>query len=232
MQKRIRIGSSLTAIPVVALLGLTAACSSGTSLNGEEKKSPTRVVSDARTALKAAKTVHLAGTVKGTDAGPGAGPGSSFVLDMHYLNGTGGYGTVTVGGQKLDIVRVGNDVYVKGDASLTGASGGSANKFQKLSATSGTGKSIGDIADVKALADNILATGSSLQPTLAQDKIDGVRAVVLTDKASDGPGKLYVANTGAPVPLAIEGTGSSTGTLTFSDYNKNVSVTAPTDVTG
>ncbi len=221
-------GWGLTAVPIAVVLGLTAACSSGAKLNGEEKKSAAQVVTDSRAALKTAKTVHLTGTVKGT----GDDAGSNFTLDMHYLNGTGGYGSMTVSGQKLEIVRIGNDVYIKGDATVTGAAAASAGKFQKLSATSGTGKSIGDIANLSSLADNIITSDKTLQPAVAKETVDGAEAVVLTDNASDGPGKLYVANTGSPVPLAIEGTGSSTGKLTFSDYGKSVSVTAPTDVAG
>ncbi|MGF7236663.1 MAG: hypothetical protein ACQSGP_17130 [Frankia sp.] len=212
-----------TTIPVVVALGLTAGCSSGTSLNGEEKKSSTQVVTDARVALKAAKTVHVTGTQKGT----GEDAGSDFVMDLYYLNGTGGYGSVTVSGKRLDIVRIGNDVYIKDDSDVTG-SAASTGKFQKLSATSGTGKSVGDIANLGSFADNVITSDKTLQPGVVKGTTDGAKAVVLTD--SDGPAKLYVANTGSPVPLAIEGPDPSTGKLTFSDYNKKVEVTAPTNV--
>jgi hypothetical protein len=68
-------------------------------------------------------------------------------------------------------------------------------------------------------------TGSSaVNPTVTQDTLNGQKVAVVTQK--DGS-KLDIANTGAPVPLLLDSKGSDGGTVTFANYNKVVSITAP-----
>jgi hypothetical protein len=224
VQRSTRVARTLTAIPVAALLVAMSACSSGDKLNGEEKKKPEQVVTDAKNALKASKTVHLAGNINETDEGKS----TTLNIDLHFLNGTGAYGFITISGKRLDIIRVGKDVYAKGDESVLGSAASVAKgKYIKLSATSGSGKDLADLTDLNAFANQVLSPSGKLEPSVGRGKVDGKKAVILTDTDKNGPGKLYVANTGKPVPLQISGSGSSTGKLAFTEYDADVSVKAP-----
>ena len=49
-----------------------------------------------------------------------------------------------------------------------------------------------------------------------------------TRDTSDGS-KLYVAATGKPYPVAIVGGKNQSGTIAFDDWNKSVSLSAPSD---
>ena len=42
-----------------------------------------------------------------------------------------------------------------------------------------------------------------------------------------GGSSLSIANTGAPYPLSLQGKNTSDGQLTFSEYNKAVTIPAP-----
>jgi hypothetical protein len=56
--------------------------------------------------------------------------------------------------------------------------------------------------------------------------VNGQQAIVLLNNQ----GKIYGAASGQPYILKVTATsGSSTGTMTFSNYNKSVSVTAPSN---
>lgn len=227
MQKGTRLTTALAVIPVAALMAVTSACSSGDKPNGEEKKKPDQVVTDAKNALKAAKTVHLVGSVTETEAGQK----QTVAIDLRFLNGTGATGSITTSGKKLELVRVGNDLYAKGGADVLGSAAAIANgKYVKLSATSTEGKDLAGFTDLKAFADQSLTPDSTLKNAVEKGKVDGKKAVILTSNDSGGPSKLYIANTGDPVPLQITGSGSSSGKMAFTEYNKDVTITAPTDV--
>jgi hypothetical protein len=217
--------TALTAVAVSATLLLgTAACSSGSKLNGEEKKTSTQVVTDATAALKAAKSVHLSGTQTDTSGETK----TVTTIDLHYLNGTGSYGTVTTGGATLQLIRIGKDLYVKGP-NLFGATAARTigDHYVKLSASSGTGQSLGAVTDLSQTADQLLNPGGKVGKTVDRATVSGNKAVVLTETADNGTGKLYVANTGSPVPLRIVATGSSASTLNLTDFGAPVTIKAP-----
>jgi hypothetical protein len=61
----------------------------------------------------------------------------------------------------------------------------------------------------------------------AETTIDGQKAIELKD--SQGGGSLYVATTGKPYPIEFKGVGSSSGTLTLSDWGSVTAPKAPAD---
>jgi hypothetical protein len=206
-----------------AVLAGAGACSSGAGTNGEEKKTPAQISSDAQAALRNAASVRVAGTL--TDTGSGSGGTTTF--DLHFHKGVGAYGTMSNAGQTLQLIRLGNDLYVKGaGAAQLGptAAGLVGNRYVKLSATSGIGKDLASSIDLSSFVDDLTLSDTS---GVRRSTLDGRKAVVLTDKG-DGVSTLYVADSGSPVPLRLAGSGSTGGgTMSFTDYGADVTIAAP-----
>lgn len=87
--------------------GALAACGS-TGTNGVAGKPTGQIISTAKAAVAAADSVHVQGDL-------GSGP-NAIKLDMVLAKGRGASGTVVIGNQTIQLLRVGQDVYVKGDA--------------------------------------------------------------------------------------------------------------------
>ena len=147
------------------------------------------------------------------------------------------------------IAITGGKVYLQGRDFLSALAGQQAaaqigDKWV-VAPASAAGSGVGQIADMQKFADCLVQNHGTLSKSTG--KLGGQDAVILTDKADKPgtqPGKLYVAASGTPYPLQLQitgpttpgaaatstcaSTGSSTGSLTFSDYGKSYSIAAPT----
>lgn len=218
-----RRSAAAVATGLALVMGAASACSSGDGRNGLEKKTPTEVLASAKTALTSAKSVHIAGTT--ADAG-GSAP---MTIDLRFVGGRGSVGKLTEGARSVDLVRVGNDIYVRGAGDLVGVeTTGAGDRYLKISATEPENAALAQITDLGKFANNLLKPTGKLGPTVDQTVLGGAKTVVLTDTDATEGGKLYIANTGAARPLEIEGAGSDTGNkLTFSDYDGDVPLSTP-----
>jgi hypothetical protein len=224
----------LALIPLVAATALLAGCatatppattptSTGPADNGISALAPADIVTKMHTALAAAKSFHMVGT--GTDNGQKVG------FDLKF-SGKDFVGTVDLGGAiKLDLISIGTDIYLKAPNDFWSSQlpAGQATtllaliqgKYVKIASTN---------ASVAALVDPFRPenmTKPEGDVTKGDTKtIDGQPAIALVD-SKDG-GKLYVATTGDPLPLSIEGGSLGTdGSIQFKEYNVPVTVTAP-----
>ena len=187
--------------------------------NGVAALSAEQILSKAKAALSAADAVHITGS--------GSDEGTTVKLDMRYGK-DGATGTFTISGQRLDLLRVGDDVYVKGSTSFwtTFADAATAKllgeKYVKTDLTDPRFKDIASFTDLTAAADGFLEPDGTITrgdtATIADQP-----AIALTSK-DKSDGTLYVATTGRPYPLSIEGDGNS---LTFADYGEDITVKAP-----
>ncbi len=92
-----------------ALLSVAALAACGsTGTNGVAGKPVGQIITAAEDAVSGADTVHVQG-----DLGSGA---QLIKLDMRLVKGKGASGTVVIDHQTIELLRVGQDVYVKGDA--------------------------------------------------------------------------------------------------------------------
>lgn len=91
---------------LLTMSALTACGSTGT--NGVATKPVSQIITAAKEAVGGASTVHVTG-----DLGRGA---QHITLDLRLAKGKGASGTVVISGQTLELLRVGQDVYLKGDA--------------------------------------------------------------------------------------------------------------------
>jgi len=96
------------ALAAVLLCGGALAACGSTGTNGVAGKPTGQIISSAKAAVVAADSVHVQGVL-----GSGA---TAIKLDMVLAKGKGASGTVVIGNQTIQLLRVGPDVYVKGDA--------------------------------------------------------------------------------------------------------------------
>jgi hypothetical protein len=221
----------LTAV-VVAMLA-TGCGSSSVAGRGSPAPSPTptgngvadlsapEILARAKTAFQNADTVRIKGWV--LDEGRHLG------LDVHIKGSAGGRGTLTIDGQSLEILRIGQTGYLKGDEAFWRGQTGNAEaakllkgKYLAFPTTNPEFKDLAGFTDVKAiggkLADAAKVKKGSRQP------IRGIETVGLIEAGPDGS-VLYVALQGKPYPLrSVPNEG---GAVDYLDYGKPVSLTAP-----
>jgi hypothetical protein len=212
MGRRVLIGAAI----VVALAGC-----GGSSSNGEAKKPATQVVADAQKAALAASSVHVVGTI--TDNG------QPLEVDLILVKGKGGKGSLNENGLKFELVRIGNDAYIKGtDAFLRKFAGAQAatlfhDKWLKGSAQSGELAALTPLTDANQLFKAALGQHGRLANKGETDYRGDT--VVEIDDTTQG-GTLYVAAKGDPYPVALKGTAKQ-GSVAFDDWNADATVEAP-----
>jgi hypothetical protein len=210
--------NSLLTLAVIGV-GLTAACASGSGRstgqstlrvsagpNGEAGKTGPQVLADATRALAAAATVHVVGTTTDGDSKVTAN------IDLR-LQADGGIGSLRSSEGSLQMRYVKGRLYYNGSAAF----------FESTMALKSTAQAIAgrwvydDISfgqdppfTPKGLSEEIADPegGVKVEPAVATDTLDGQSVVVVRE--ADGS-RMYVAATGAPLPLKISTTGGDSG---------------------
>lgn len=219
------VGALLAAALMAAGCGGGGGSAGGGAPNGEALKSGQAVLKDAVTAAKAASSVHVSGRIGALGQGIG--------LDMTLVKGKGSTGSITLGGQKVDLRVIGTDGYMKaGTAFWTqfgGSSGSTAaqmlhDKWVKFSTTNARFSQITSFTDATTFFDGLGSTTGTVSNKGATT-YKGQNVVEI-----DNQGAFYVSNTGTAYPVAVvaNGTGLS-GTMSFDAWNKPVTLTAPSD---
>ena len=224
--ERLAVTMRATALALLLTAALLAGCGSSGSTakpNGEESKKPSQVLADTKAAATSASSAHVSGNIKSN--------GTPITLDLTTSRNKGAKGSMSTNGLKFDLVRVGDTLYIQGTDDFYKHFAGAAvaqllhGKWLKASATHGRLKSLAPLTSIGALFNGV----SSHHGKLANDgktTYKGQDVVAIRDM-SDGS-KLYVAATGKPYPVAIVGgKGNDSGTITFDDWNKSVSLSAP-----
>lgn len=189
------------------------------SPNGVSGATPQEAVAMSRRALADADSVTIHGTAKQTGAG-------SAQVDLR-VNRAGGEGTIGLAGVKFDILRSGQDVYVKGTPALYARIGVTsevpAGAWVKLP----TNSPVGRYTELAAEAGRIIATSGRLSKG-SVTTVGGQPALELKTQGRLYKGRLYLKSTGEPLPLKLEKHGRETSTFTFTDWNSTPAPAAPT----
>jgi hypothetical protein len=199
----------------------TAATSAAPSSNGVADLTADQILAKTTEAAKAQSSAHVAG--KGTSGG------QAIALDVHLRKGGGGYGTITLGANTLQIVSTGTQVYFKGDKAFwTSTANAKAaeligDRWLKAPSSNASFASLAELADFDA------GLTQFLKPDGAITKGDvgtasGQKAIALVSTS----GKLWVATTGDPLPIRID-TGTAGESLNFSDWGATVDIPVPAD---
>lgn len=218
---------------VAGLLGavLVAGCgggSGGAKSNGIEKLSAKDALAKVKTATADVKSVHVKGTINQS--------GQTLTLDIS-VGSSASEGSIGVGGGTMELRLVDGVTYFRGDSKVFAAFGANAaqssvaaGRWIKDTSSTGPAGSFAGFLDRGKLFDELLAPQGSIS-TGGTATVNGTKALVLVDSSANG-GKLYIAATGAALPLRIERTDSSGSTtsggrIDFTDYNADVNVKAP-----
>ena len=156
--------------------------------------------------------------------------GQPLTLDIHG-RGTGGQGNDVESGLTFEIIRIGNTAYIKGsDAFLRSSRAPPAHSSCTTSGSRArrrTATRRARTAHRHRQAVQRRARLSTASSRTRQRRRTTAQKVVAIRDTTDGS-KLYVAATGKPYPVAIVGgRKGQSGTITFDNWNKTVSITAP-----
>lgn len=178
--------------------------------------------SDSIAAAKAASAFHMSGRVTDNEQRIG--------LDMMVVKGKGATGSMTVEGEKVGLLIEGSYSYMKAGSGfwrkVGGKSGGVAaqlfaGKWIKLKTTDPQFGPLAGIAS-KSVFDTLPSSGYTDVGTFTSTTYK--ERVTALDVSN---GRLFVAATGTPYPVALVETQPQSGSITFDRWNKPVVLTAP-----
>ncbi|WP_030232514.1 MULTISPECIES: hypothetical protein [unclassified Streptomyces] len=235
-QGRNRSAALASAICALAVTGtVLTGCSEedpNAGTNGIGRLPAAKIQAKTRTTAESAGAVRVHGNV--------VSGGRTYALDMR-LKDDGGEGSVTSEGTTFQLLRVGEQLFVKADAEFWSHGDGQGEegeeseadaaaasklggKFVKVPQGDPSYKKFSGFTDKGILLDGLL----TLHGTLATDGHDeqaGIRTIRITGDKGSG-GTLEVSLEGKPYPLRLERAGSA-GTLTFSAWGENFSLREP-----
>lgn len=210
---------ALAAVTALVAGGVLTACSGGSKLNGEQSKTGNQVAQDAVNALRHASSAHMIGNATINKA--------PVTFDLTF-RGNDTKGEISTNGTTFQVVKIGDQAYVKGSkqtyTALAGAKvadiiGGRWLLLSGNQAASYTSITLSNITSS--------LNSSTWAKSVTQTKFDGKKVVVITS-TKDGS-QVYVANTGTPYPLKGQGKTTADGTWRLTDYDAPVTIAAPAD---
>lgn len=191
--------------------------------NGVAKLPPATVEQRAKTAAETAPTVRLAGTV--------VSKGQTFRLDMR-LRDNGGVGEVSTKGSTFQLLRVGDDLYLKAGADFYGDPGSDKDskaaaqklddKYVKVPTGDPAYQQFSGFTDKKVLLADLFVLDGELKIG-DHRKVDGTKTIALDGTKG---GSLDISLKGTPYPLRYQRAGNA-GTLTLSDWGEEFTLAAP-----
>jgi hypothetical protein len=145
--------------------------------------------------------------------------------------GKGAKGSMSTNGVSFDLVRIGDTLYIKGSDAFWKQNGGALaaqllhGKWLEVSGTTGKFRSLAALTNIGLLLGKVSSTHGKLVND-GQVTYRGAQAVRIRDTSDNS--KFYVAATGKPYPVAlVGGKANQSGTITFDDWNKHVTLTTP-----
>jgi hypothetical protein len=231
IRRRVALVGAVCALAVTGtgLTGCSEDPNEGT--NGIGKLPAAEIQSETREAAGSAAAVRLSGTV--------VAGGSTYQLDMR-LKADGGSGSLTAQGATFELLRIGDELFLKADAAFwdqeDGKDAGDGDGEETAAADKLGGKYVkvpqGDPAYKRFSGftdkDVLLAGLLTLHGKLATDghhEQAGVRTIRITGDKGSG-GTLDVSLQGKPYPLRLV-RGGDAGTLTFSDWGQDFPLKQP-----
>ena len=199
-------GTSAAAAPSPTPSASTAADNGVAALGADA------ILKRATTALAAAKSFHAAGS--------DIEDGQKVAVDLR-IAGKDGVGELAIGKAKVEMLTVGGGMYIKPNEAFWAQNAGGAQKAKVVMAVVGdrwvkVAPSDKDIAGLFDLfkVDDILKPDGKVTKGAAKE-VGGVPAITVIDHGDPG-GSIYVATTGEPLPIELDGGDKST--LKFSDF--------------
>ncbi|MGA7416347.1 MAG: hypothetical protein WB765_06055 [Acidimicrobiales bacterium] len=214
----------LVAAPGIMALGLASPAGAAGSDNGVGKQTGTQIVTAAAGATGGATSFTYGGS---TQQG-----GQTFKMSMSVSTSGNGQGTITMGGQPIRLVKVGNTVYFRSTKAFWTKNEGEAaaqligNRWLSAPVTDKDFADIVSLLDAKQVAGQFSDTSGTTFTKGKTSTINGQSVIAVTGQDTTGGsgGTVYVATTGKPYIVKITASGTS---LSFTNYNKPVRLTVP-----
>jgi hypothetical protein len=209
---------------VVALTAL-AGCGGSSSGNGVASKSPAEIIAAAKRTADGANTVHVSGST--------VTAGTPITLDLSLVAGKGGRGRIAENGLSFELIELEGTIYIKGSAAFYKHFAGTAaarllqGKWLKASATSTSFGGLSSLIELHKLLDAALASSDKALVSTGTHTVKGQAVVGVKDTAQGET--IYVATSGKPYPVAATKSGAGGGTIAFAEWDKPVTLTAPTN---
>jgi hypothetical protein len=207
---------------LAAALAIALAGCGGSSGNDVASKSSDQILTASKNAAESARSVHVSGTFSTS--------GMPVSLDVSLAASHGGQGQLSANGLSFELIVVDNTIYIKGSrAFYTHFAGAAAaqlleGKWLKAPANSGQLGTLASLTNLSKILGQTLVSSGPISKG-SSTTINGQPAIELTDSAKAG--SLFVATTGQPFPLQIIKRGAEPGRVTFSAWNKPVTLTPP-----
>jgi len=226
-----RTGVIIGSLGALAVGILGSAISAGASGNGVAAQSPRQILAAATRAERGAGSFTVSGLVHDGSQTTG--------LNVTANSAGNGFGSVTLNGQKVQIVKVGSNVYFRGGAGFWRNQGGSsaaaifANRWVEGPASNSAFQQLASFFSTSQLTDQFLGNSSSSASLTkaGTSSINGQPVLVLNghDRTGNAGGSIFIATTGQPyvIRVTLAPGGSATGGVTFSRFNAPVNPSAP-----
>jgi hypothetical protein len=215
--------SVLALVLAVVLLAGCGGSSKTAKPNGEASRPPGRVLADARAAAASATSGHVSGSVTSN--------GTPITLDLSMARGKGAKGSMSANHLGFDLVRIGDTGYIRGSDAFYEHFAGAGiaqllhGKWLRAPLTKGRFSSLAPLTSIDLLLGKVSANHGKLVNE-GETTYKGQRVVAIRDTSDNS--KLYVAGIGKPYPVAlVGGKTNQSGTITFGEWNKRVTLTAP-----
>ncbi len=188
--------------------------------NGVEKLGADEILRRARKATDGARSLRVRGQVQDG--------GDTYTLDFRYEGATKSTGWFQQGNQRVEITRIGKEVYLKGNDAFWKSIGGKgalqlfSGKYLKTSNTAADFKDLSIFTYRTALFNEAVKSADTWRKgkTLT---VGGTPALSLT--TAGAADEIHVATQGEPYVLALAG--GPENRIEYTDYGKPVTVQRP-----
>jgi hypothetical protein len=222
---------AVCAMIAAALTGCGQEADPNAGTNGVGKLTAAKIERKALQAAEGADAVRLSGSV--------VTKGRTYKLDMRLRGGEegGAVGRVSTRGSNFEMLRVGDDLYLKADADFWASQEGGEpskagseaaskldDKYVKVPSTDPAYRQLSGFTDMKLLLDGLLALNGKL--TVGDHgSVGGIRTIRVEAGGGAG-GALDVSLEGRPFPLRLKRAGGA-GVLELADWNTEFTIKAP-----
>jgi len=211
-----------------ALAGVAATAMLSGCGGGFAEESPEAIGEAAEKDMKELSSVRIAGEL--------ISDGDEISVDMALSTDGDCEGTLGIQGGKTEIRSVGGQTWMKPDAAFWEASAGEqAEMVQGVVGDKwvvlGEGEGFSELCDLDELLDGVDDDDESKGENEGTEDVDGTEAVKVTGETDEGdPVTVWVATDEPHYILKMEvDTGEEPGTITFSDFDEELTVEAPAE---
>jgi hypothetical protein len=223
MRRRTYFHLLLIAAPGALALGMVTPAGAASN-NGVASKSASSILTAASAATAGATSFTYGGATQQS--------GSTANFKVSVSSSGKGKGVITISGQAVKLVKVGNTVYFSSTKAFwdksAGAGAGSlfGTRWVAVPSTDTDFAGINSLLDASQVASQFSGSSGTGFTKGKTTTINGQPVIAVSGGASSGNtgGTVYVATTGKPYIIRVSGAGT---TLTFSNYNQPVNVSVP-----